>query len=157
MTQVRESEGEGIGENMRTDGRILRWRLRSLAVIATLGISLMAQTSASGPKLGKGESLSILRLTLRGNYVVPSQVTLPEGWCRIVVYDPHQIAGGQEIILGTDADTRLSSKSLAASSAKAEMYYRLPPGKHKLRIGTKNEWIVCSGSVGNGEGVPPLS
>jgi hypothetical protein len=128
---------------MRIDTWIARRRwMRTLAALATLSISLMAQTPQPVPKLGDGESLFFLHITLRGNYVVPSQVSLPEGWCRIVVHDPTQVGGGQQIVLSTEAGIGLSSKNLASRSSKAEMYYRLSPGMHKIRIGAKNEWIV---------------
>lgn len=117
-------------------------RFVAALALAICGVRSMAQTPQPSPKIADGETLSILHVTLRQNYVVPNQVSLPEGWCRIVIRDPNQIGGGQQISLNTDTDVRLSNKNLEARSAKAEMYYRLSPGKHKLRIGTKNEWVV---------------
>lgn len=100
---------------------------------------------AAGPgqiRLGAGESLGVLRFTLRPNYVIPNKVTVEEGWYRIVVSDPHMISRSQTISLSDDGDVRLSSKVREDKSPKSVLYERLTPGKRKLRVGAKNEWVV---------------
>lgn len=108
-------------------------------------LALWAGGAASGQtvQLGPGERLSVMRFTLRLKYVVPNQVTVPEGWYRITVDDPHMIGARERVDLDDDERmTRLASQPRSAKGSRTNLYQRLTPGRKKLRVGTRSEWVV---------------
>lgn len=95
-----------------------------------------------GPVIGAGEKFGLLHFTVRQNYVVPQATTVEEGWYRIVVDDPSRVAPAAAARLEDERGTPLTGKTLAAQGAKTSLYFRLSPGRQRLRVGTKGEWVV---------------
>lgn len=113
------------------------------ALLCALALWAAGGGAGQTVQLGPGERLSVMRFTLRLKYVVPNQVTVPEGWYRITVDDPNMIGARERVDLDDDERmTRLASQARSAKSPRTSFYHRLTPGRKKLRVGSRNEWVV---------------
>ncbi|SRR6266404_779667 len=121
--------------------------LLSLIIVVFLAVVNSGPAQAQGsaknqPKLGPGESLQTLRFVLQKNLVVPNQVAVQEGWCRLLIADPLMVASKQNVELRDANDVPLASDQLGDHASHTEMYYRLTPGRTKLHVGTGNQWVI---------------
>ncbi|MBL8234894.1 MAG: hypothetical protein JNL98_40715 [Bryobacterales bacterium] len=56
--------------------------------------------------------------------------------------NPHLVATQVAVAVDDERNNRLASKAIAEAAPRTSFFYRVNPGRHKLRIGTKQEWIV---------------
>ena len=94
------------------------------------------------PQVKPGETFRVLTLSLGTNYVAPTQVTLEEGWYRVIVQNPLRLGGGLTVGFDDEVGNRLTGKTVDDRSHKTAFYFKVTPGRHKIKIGTKQEWVV---------------
>jgi hypothetical protein len=83
-----------------------------------------------------------LYFAIRENYVFPQEVNVEEGWFRIVVENPNRVASDVLASIDDEAGSKLAGKPIANQGARTSFYVRIGPGKHRLRIGPKQDWTV---------------
>jgi hypothetical protein len=59
-----------------------------------------------------------------------------------LVDDPSRVASNVNLSFDDERGMALTAKQLATLGPRTNFYFRVNPGKHRLRIGTKNEWVV---------------
>lgn len=119
-----------------------RWIVFGLAV-QILTAQGVPQPQPGGPAIRDGEKFGILGFTVRSNYVYPAEVTVAEGWYRVVIDNPHRVTGDVVARLEDERAVVLQESAVAGKDPRTAFYRRLTPGKHKLRIGDKAEWVVA--------------
>lgn len=136
----RERDGSGIGESGKAmERRSILWGLGGLALAGQPA----PQAQPGGPAIREGEKFGLLGFTVRSNYVYPQEVTVAEGWYRIVIDNPNRVTGDVAARLEDERGARLNETAIAGKAPRSAFYQRLRPGKHKLRIGEKAEWVVA--------------
>lgn len=140
---LRPERGQG-GREMRRSGIGMQRRLIlfALAVPALTGQGA-PQPQPGGPAIREGEKFGVLGFTVRSDYVYPQEVTVEEGWYRIVIDNPHRVTGDVAARLEDERGARLNETALAGKIPRTAFYQRLRPGRHKLRVGEKAEWVVA--------------
>ncbi|MBL8242221.1 MAG: hypothetical protein JNM66_32645 [Bryobacterales bacterium] len=122
-------------------------RLSLLALLVLVGGVSWGQeaprVTPGGPALRTGERFGVLSFSMRENYVYPQEVTVTEGWYRIVIDNPHRVIGNAAARLDDERGAALNEKAVEGKDFRTSFYQRLTPGKHKLRIGAKAEWVVA--------------
>jgi hypothetical protein len=109
------------------------------ALLSSQGLRAQMQTA---PQLEKDETVSTIGVTVRRNFVVPSQVTVDEGWLRIVIHNPVGIVGLNAVLADETRNTQSNNVGLVQRSAKTGFFIRVSPGRHKIKIGDRREWEV---------------
>lgn len=100
------------------------------------------QVDVNGPVIRQGEQFGVLYFSVRSNYIYPQTATVPEGWYRIVIDNPHRVTGNAVARVDDERGAPLREKPVQAPDFRTSFYQRLTPGRHTLRIGAKEEWAV---------------
>jgi len=101
------------------------------------------KVTPGGPAVRAGERFGVISFSLRENYVYPQEVTVGEGWYRIVIDNPHRVTGNVSARLDDERGAAVNEKAVEPKDLKSSFYQRLGPGKHRLRIGARAEWVVA--------------
>lgn len=118
---------------------------RPLSLMALWGVIAMAQPTRVDdvkPQVKPGETFRVLTVSLGTNFVAPAQVALEEGWYRVIVLNPLRLAGGLTVGFDDEVGNRLTGKAMDDRAHKTAFYFKVTPGKHKIKIGTRPDWVV---------------
>jgi len=113
-----------------------------LALLSALAAAGQGQSPNGDPRIAAGETVGVINVAVRGNYVVPSTMTVEEGVYLIRIDDPFRVAPGSEVTVDTEGGQRVRSKVAETNGPRTKLLVRLGRGKHKIKIGAKNEWVI---------------
>jgi hypothetical protein len=119
------------------------WWMLALTVAAGYGLFGQGTSPNGDARLAAGETFGVIHVSLRANYVLPELVTVEEGVYLIQIDDPFRVAAGVQAGVDTEAGQRIRGKATDARSPRTKMVVRLARGRHKIVLGTKNEWVVA--------------
>lgn len=64
------------------------------------------------------------------------------GWYRIVINNPHRVTGDVVARLVDERGVRVNQAAISQRSPRSAFFQRLVPGKYKIAIGDRAEWVV---------------
>ena len=108
-------------------------------------VAIAATVSAQPPaqlRLEAGERLGIIRISVRSTFISPSQVTIEEGLYRVILDDSSLVAGAAGIDFEDERGATSRQATTRPSQLRTEFYQRFPVGSHRLKVGTRNEWVL---------------
>lgn len=120
----------------------LGWVLVLAGILTPMGAQQPPRVPVGGLGVRSGEIFGALHFTVRANYVSPAEVSIPAGVYKIVIDNPQGVVGEISARLEDERAAILLEKPVERRDARTAFYQRLTPGRHRLRIGTKAEWVV---------------
>lgn len=116
---------------------------RAAAVLITAGIALAQPPAATPePRPLPNERYGVIVVSVRQNYLWPNAITVQEGFYRIVIDDSSRLAAGVSAVLEDERGAKLGDKPTNAKGGRSEFKVRLARGRHKIKVGPKNEWVL---------------
>ena len=120
----------------------MRIRLILLSFLTSLVAHIFAQAPPAQLRLNAGEQFGVIRVVVRQNFISPSTLTVEEGLYRIAVYDSDLLASGAAIEFEDERGVSSRQATTKSKEPKLAYYQRLIPGRYRLKIGTRAEWIL---------------
>ncbi|MBY0507039.1 MAG: hypothetical protein K2X03_24190 [Bryobacteraceae bacterium] len=116
---------------------------RNLSLLVAFALPLVGQPIPSSQvRLNQGETLGIIRVVVRPNFISPSTVTVEEGLYQIVVHDAELISNGASIDFEDERGATSRQGSINKNEPRSSSFRRLTPGVYKLKLGAKSEWTL---------------
>lgn len=128
--------------------RLLLFRVVGIFVLlSALSVSAQSpnpskQDPDQTPKITNGENFTIVGVVVRRDFLVTNHSTVEEGWVKLVVSNPHGFRGIELSLDDDDKKAQVAQKALSTNAPKTNLFIRLNPGKHKITIGNRPEWIL---------------
>ncbi len=115
-----------------------------LALAASIAVRAYAQAPAPPPEPVPlpNERYGVIVVSVRANYLWPNTLTLPEGFYRVVVDDSSRLAPSVGFSIEDDRGNKLREHTTNGRGGRSEVRVRLARGRHRIRVGNRNEWIL---------------